>query len=176
MNEVPIPSLLSLDINYWFLQTCAMIITAILIPGLKISGPFGAFITVVSLALVNAKLWDTALFFNIPNSLTVHTGALFLANGIIFLILVKLLPGIEVEGILPALVAPVVFTVCSLIISQYGEMIDWMAILTALIGLLTQLRDYFLETSPDAVEPLKGAASPALSIGLWRQHRGQKHS
>jgi hypothetical protein len=50
---------------------------------------------------------------------------LFLCNGFIFWLLVKLLPDIQVEGLLPALVAPVVFTACSLAVTTYGTQVDW---------------------------------------------------
>jgi hypothetical protein len=39
---------------------------------------------------------------------------------------VKVLPGIEVSGILPAVVAPVVFSVISLFLNAYGSKIDFL--------------------------------------------------
>ncbi len=108
------------NLNYWILQTLAMTLTALLIPKLRIDGPIGAFIMVIALGFVNAHLWDVALFYSVPNTPTVQTATLFLANGIIFWILVKVLPGIEVEGFLPALIAPIVFTFCSMIIAKYA--------------------------------------------------------
>jgi hypothetical protein len=53
---------------------------------------------------------------------------LFLANGVLFWILVKILPGIEVQGVLPALAAPVVFTLTSLFIDHYLADVDWLAL------------------------------------------------
>lgn len=114
-----------LNPTYWLLQTVAMLLTAFLIPNLRITGPLSALIAVLALAFVNAHLWDAALFFQIPDSLTIHAAALFVSNGIIFWLLVKLLPGIEVDGIAAALFAPIVFTLCSLLISKYGMLIDW---------------------------------------------------
>lgn len=140
------PSLLSLNLTYWFLQTLAMIVTALLIPKLKITGPLGAFTTVACLAFINSKIWDAALFFHIPNSLSSQALLLFLTNGIIFWILVKVLPGIEVEGFLPALIAPVVFTICSLVISAYGSQIDWVYLIDLTIKFLENLKSYFSKT------------------------------
>ena len=101
-----------------------MMVTALLIPRLTITSIFGALGIVIGIALVNAKLWDAALFFSVPDSFTVHTATLLIANGLIFWILVKLLPGIQVEGLLPALAAPVVFTGCSMLIGAVSPHID----------------------------------------------------
>jgi putative membrane protein len=116
---------LSSNVNSWFLQVIAMLLTIFLIPGLRLSGLKGALLMVAALAAVNAFLWDSALFFQIPDSFTLHAALLFLCNGFIFWLLVKLLPDIQVEGLLPALIAPVVFTACSLAVTTYGAQVDW---------------------------------------------------
>ena len=137
--------LLSISFSYLFLQTIGILLTALLIPKLKITSIFGAFLTVIALAILNTKVWDAALFFKIPDQFTMHALLLFLSNGILFWILVKALPGIEVEGIMPALVAPVVFTIISLLLDAYADQIDWAAVLDFLIKSLQALRDYFNE-------------------------------
>lgn len=116
-----------MEIDYvgWFLQTVAMLVTALLIPGFKVKGPLSALLLVVALALVNAHIWDAALFFSVPNSLTIQTAVLLVANAVLFFILVKILPGVEINGILPALVAPVLFTILGVLADHYGREIDW---------------------------------------------------
>jgi putative membrane protein len=131
-------------LSYWLLQAIAMVITAALIPGLTIRGISGAFGIVAALALVNATLWDAALFFQVPDHISSQVLLLLLANGVLFWVLVKLLPGIEVEGVLPALVAPLVFTLLSLIISYYGRDIDWAAVWESTANVIEGLRDHFL--------------------------------
>jgi uncharacterized membrane protein YvlD (DUF360 family) len=111
-------------INYWGLQTVAMMLTALVIPRMKITSIFGALGIVLALGLVNATVWDTALFFSVPSSFSRHALTLLAANGVLFWVLVKLLPGIEIEGFAPAFVAPVVFTALSLAISAYGRDLD----------------------------------------------------
>ncbi|HET9063545.1 MAG TPA: phage holin family protein [Candidatus Binatia bacterium] len=111
-------------INYWGLQTVAMMLTALVIPRMKITSIFGALGIVLALGLVNATVWDTALFFSVPSSFSRHALTLLAANGLLFWVLVKLLPGIEIDGFAPALVAPVVFTALSLAISAYGRDLD----------------------------------------------------
>lgn len=119
---------MELNLGFWALQTAAMMLTAFLLPGLTVSGPIPAFLTVVALALVNAQLWDAALFFHIPDSLTSQAALLLLANGVIFWIVVKLLPGIAIRGVLPAIAAPIVFTVLSVLIDRYQNEVDWQAL------------------------------------------------
>ena len=119
---------LKFNLNYWILQSIAMGVTALLIPKLRITSIIGPIGAVIALAFVNAHLWNAALFFKIPDSATTKTLTIFLANGAIFWLIVKLLPGIEVSGILPALIAPVVFTFTSIAIEQYGGSIDWIAL------------------------------------------------
>ena len=135
--------LLQLNLSYWVLQTVAMLITAWLIPRLRITSIFGAILIVVALAFVNSKVWDTALFLKIPDTLSYQTAMLVLTNGLLFWILIKLLPGIEVDGIIPALIAPIVFSFTSLLISKYGNSIDWVAIFDSIMKILNEIRAYF---------------------------------
>jgi putative membrane protein len=137
-------------INYWILQTAAMMLTALLIPNLRITSIFGALLVVFALGLVNATVWDAALFFQMPQAVTTQALVLLVANGAIFWVLVKILPGIEVDGVVPALVAPVVFTVISLLVSRHGRDIDWLALLDRAIAALEGARGYLREVSIDA--------------------------
>jgi len=133
-------------LSYWFLQSLAMGLTALLIPGLRITSVFGALASVVALALVNATVWDAALFFSVPHALSTQMLVLLIGNGAIFWVLVKLLPGIEVDGILPALAAPVVFTFASVLVSNYGREIEWAQLLTWFAERVRDLRDYLTDS------------------------------
>ncbi len=130
-----------LNVEYWFLQTIAMAITALIIPRLNVTSLFGAFSTVLTLAFVNANIWSAALFFSIPDTFSFHALTLILANGIVFWILVKILPGIEVDGIVPALIAPVVFTVTSALVYQYGTKVEWIELGKKTIGVIGDVKD-----------------------------------
>ena len=143
MNPVPsIPStLLSINLSYWALQTIAMMLTVFLMPRLRVSGPLGAFITVVALAFVNSHVWNAALFFSIPETFSYQVACIFLANGAIFWILVKILPGIEVDGFLAAFFAPVLFSLISLAINKYARDVDWIQVMQWCLQQLEGLRD-----------------------------------
>jgi putative membrane protein len=148
--------LLSFNLTYWFLQTIAMAVTALIIPRLKITSVFGALGIVIALAFVNSKVWDAALFLSIPDSFSMRALLLLVTNGVIFWVLVKLLPGIETDGFLPALAAPVVFTVCSLVIGHYGSQIDWAKVLDFVIDGLRGLRSYLHDAAAHSVNQLSG--------------------
>lgn len=135
-----------LNINYWVLQTIAMLVTVWLIPRLTVTSIFGALGAVIALAFVNSSIWDAALFFNIPDSFSVHALLLLLANGFIFWVIVKLLPGIEVEGFLPALIAPIVFTISSVVIAVFFKDTDWLAVAQAGVLEVRRWRAYFQHT------------------------------
>ncbi len=144
--------------SHWILQVIAMLVTAALIPGLRVTGISGAFGIVAALAFVNATVWHAALFFQIPNHISSHVLLLLLANGVLFWLLVKLLPGIEIEGILAAILSPLVFTLLSMIITYYGRDIDWLALFTQAKEFVEGVRDYF--NSNAAQTSLSGAGEP----------------
>lgn len=136
----------------WLLNTVAMMLTALVIPGLRITSIVGAISIVLALAVVNQTLWSAAMFETIPHAATVQTLVLVVSNGAIFWILAKLLPGIEVKGILPALVAPIVFTVLSGLVWKYGAHVDLAALGEKAVEKVKELRDWIASS---------GAAAPA---------------
>jgi uncharacterized membrane protein YvlD (DUF360 family) len=140
-----------LNLNFWILQSIAMGITALLIPKLKITSFFGATLMVIGLALVNSHLWDAALFFSVPDTFSTHAATLFIANVVIFWVLVKVLPGIEISGILPALIAPTVFTLTSLFFNSYGSNIDFVDLAKKAITQIEVARDNLKKESPEAM-------------------------
>lgn len=104
------------------------------------------------LALINATLWDAALFFSLPNSVSFKVITLFLINGALFWLVAKILPGIEVRGIMPALAAPLVFTVCSMLIDIYGRDVNWLEVYRLIEGGFAGLRD-FVSDAPKGTVP-----------------------
>lgn len=147
-------------LNYWVLQSLAMGLTVFFIPKLRVTSIFGPIFAVVGLALVNTFVWDTALFFSIPDALTYKVALLFITNGFIFWLLIKLLPGIEVEGFLPALIAPVVFTFCSVLISAYGKDIDWEKVYKQSLLKVQEVKRYLDETMKEEEVEKKEEKTP----------------
>jgi len=110
--------------NFFVLQVVAMFVITLLIPRLKITSIFGAVSIVGALAVVNSTLWDSSLFHAIPDFTSSKSLALIGVNGALFFILVKLLPGIEMKGILAAFLAPVAYTFATILIQTYATSFD----------------------------------------------------
>lgn len=130
-------------INHWISQLMAMGLTIFLIPRLYVTSLFGTIFILFSISLLNAFVWDAALFFSIPTSLTSSAITLFFVNGLLFWVLVKILPGIEVDGVFPALLAPIVFTIVSVLLNSYGKSIDWISIVVMIFDFLFELKKSF---------------------------------
>ena len=130
-------------INHWISQLMAMGLTIFLIPRLYVTSLFGTIFILFSISLLNAFVWDAALFFSIPTSLTSSAITLFFVNGLLFWVLVKILPGIEVDGVFPALLAPIVFTIVSVLLNSYGKSIDWISIGAMIFDFLFELKKSF---------------------------------
>lgn len=122
-------------------QTLAMMLTALLIPRLKITSLLGALFMVIALSYINTKVWDAALFYKIPDHFSYQAGLLLVSNGFIFWLLVKILPGIEIDGFLPALIAPIVFTLCSIAVTKYLPLLDWQHIFDSVSGAVSGVKN-----------------------------------
>mgnify|MGYP001237815020 CR=1 FL=1 len=131
-----------MDINFsfWALQTTAMMVTAILLPGLRVTSIFGALAMVITLALFNSHYWDVNLFSSLPAAFSIKTIFLLIVNGLIFYVLIKILPGIEITGFVSALIAPIIFTLVNLLLNRYSGSIDWGGILDFIKLIFTQLK------------------------------------
>jgi uncharacterized membrane protein YvlD (DUF360 family) len=127
------------------LSTLAMMLTAAVLPKLKVKGPLGAFLVVLCLTVINSTIWDAALFFQIPTSLGQHAFLLLAANGVLFWTIAKVLPWIEMEGVITAFIAPLLFTIFNFLIFKYGKNIDWMQVAKQVITYVEYARDYFRE-------------------------------
>lgn len=141
MLPLPTDIIPKIDLSYWILQTLAMCLTCLVIPKLKITHPLGAIMAVVAISFINTTVWDAALFFQIPDHLTSQAVTLFIANGVLFWLVIKFMPGIEISGVLPALAAPIVFTISSLVVEKYGSQVDWIQLGKDALAMIDQLRE-----------------------------------
>jgi len=127
--------------NHGVNQLIAMSLTIFFIPRLWVTSPLSALGILGAIAIVNATLWDANLFFGIPDSFSSTAAKLFFANGVLFWLLVKIMPGIKVDGVLPALVAPVVFTVISSLLHSFVADLDWITIFGIGLEYLTEFKE-----------------------------------
>ena len=141
-------------LNFFLLQSLALLAVCIILPGLKIDGILGIFLLVIALAVLNASIWDSALFHALPKSFSLHSATLVLINGALFWLLVKILPGIRIEGAFSALVAPLFYSALSIIIQTWLEGVDVIGVLLSGLDGLSGLRDQLLGGAKDTLNPL----------------------
>ncbi len=140
-------SLIVPDWDFLFLQSLAIIVTAMLLKKMTITSLVGPLITVIAISWVNNLYWDSRLFFDLPTNFTVDTLGLIFCNSIILWVIVKLAPGIEISGIFTAIKASVILTISSYLINKFCSNLDWAQIFQTIIAILGDLRNYFLTNS-----------------------------
>jgi len=124
-----------------------MIVVTFLIPGIKLSGILGAFWMVMALALLNSTLWDSGLFHSLPDVKSVQGLVLVGINGALFWFLVKILPGIEMKGLLPAFLAPITYTVLTVLIQTYGSQINVIETVQTVGKQISEIKNQLLDDS-----------------------------
>lgn len=121
-------------------QSIAMALTVGILPNLMISSIFGPVLMVAAITAVNHYFWDSALFYSLPTDFSTRTMTLLFINGALFWILVKVLPGIEMIGFLPAIAGPLVFTAVNIAIQEYGRDIDWSQLMREIRNIMHEIK------------------------------------
>ncbi len=103
----------------WLISALALLITAILVPGLAISGVVAAIIAAGFLGLVNATVKPLLVLFTLP--LTFLTLGLFLlvVNGIALGLVGYLTPGFAVGGFFPAILGSIVLSFITSLLDRF---------------------------------------------------------
>ena len=138
-------------LTVWFFQAIAIWITDLCLKKVRITSFFGPILMVIALSFVNSKIWDIALFFQIPNSLTSQAITVFFVNGLIFWALVKILPGIEIEGFVSALIAPIIFTLANLVITYIVKEYDFSDFYSFVVNIFQDIKNYATGTLTNEV-------------------------
>ena len=133
------------------LQTLAMVITALLLPGLKVTSILGPVLAVLAIAGVNVNFWSASLFFQVPLELSGNSLILLAVNGAIFWVIIKFVPGIEISGILAPLLAPIIFTLSAMVIQIYQPNLENFS--KQMIERMLQFRDEMLQQQNDSDSP-----------------------
>lgn len=99
------------------IYTCAVLITAWLLPGVSVENFTTAIMVAIALAILNTFIRPVLIFLTIP--VTIVTLGLFLLviNALIILLIGKIVPGFVVEGFWWALLFSVIL---SIIASLFG--------------------------------------------------------
>lgn len=97
----------------WLVSGLAIIITAYLLPGVRVTGFFAALITALILGLINAFIRPVLILLTLPlNILTLGLFTLVI-NALLIMLAAAIIPGFSVQGFWWALLFGLVLAVIS---------------------------------------------------------------
>lgn len=101
----------------WIISGLAIVITAYLLPGVRLSGFFAALVTALVLGLINAFIKPVLSLLTLP--LTIMSLGLFalVINALLIMLTSKIVPGFQVQGFWWALAFSLVLTVVNFALS-----------------------------------------------------------
>jgi len=99
------------------LSALAVIISAYILPGVKVDSFFTALVVAVMLAIANAIIKPILIILTLPINILTLGLLTFVLNGFIILLVSALVPGFKVQGLLWAIIFSIVLSLVSSIIS-----------------------------------------------------------
>lgn len=102
----------------WLLNALALVLTAKLIAGISVEGFKAALITALVLGIVNAVIRPVVVLLTIPiNFITLGLFTLVI-NGLMLLLVSKVVTGFSVAGFFPAVIGAIVLSVISAVLNM----------------------------------------------------------
>ncbi|GFO53801.1 membrane protein [Geomonas sp. Red276] len=96
---------------HWLIRALAIIITAYLLPGVRLSGFFAALVTALVLGLVNTFIKPIILLLTLPFNILTLGLLTFVINAFMILLTSAVVPGFQVTGFFWALIFSLVLAV-----------------------------------------------------------------
>lgn len=100
----------------WLIYAAAIVITAYLLPGVRLSGFFAALVTALVLGLINLFLRPLLLLLTLPLNILTLGLLTFVINALLILLTSALVPGFKVTGFWWALLFSLVLAVINYIL------------------------------------------------------------
>lgn len=104
---------------YWIVSALAVLMTAFLIPGIKVSGFFSAVFAAMLIAFVNTFIWPILIILTLPINLLTLGLFTFVVNGAVIKIAAAFLPGFEVNGWLSAIFGALAFSIINTLLHYF---------------------------------------------------------
>lgn len=98
---------------HWLLSALALIVTAYLVRGFKISSFGSALIAALVIGLANIVIWPVLIFLTLPINILTLGLFTFVVNGAVLRICAALLSGFAIEGWLAAIFGSIVLSLVS---------------------------------------------------------------
>ncbi len=105
----------------WVVFALMIMLVGWLTPGLTIANFLTAMIAVVVIALINAFIKPVILMLTLPLNLVTLGLFTVVINALLFMFTAYIVPGVEVDGFLSALLASVLISILSIGLSKIGE-------------------------------------------------------
>ena len=105
----------------WVVFALMIMLVGWLTPGLTIANFLTAMIAVIVIALINAFIKPVILMLTLPLNLVTLGLFTIVINALLFMFTAYIVPGVEVEGFLSALLASVLISVMSIGLSKIGD-------------------------------------------------------
>jgi putative membrane protein len=102
---------------HWLIYAVAILITAYLLPGVRLSGFFAALVTALVLGLINTFIRPLLLFLTLPLNILTLGLLTFVINALLILLTSAIVSGFAVEGFWWALLFSLVLSVVSYVLS-----------------------------------------------------------
>jgi putative membrane protein len=106
------------------LNSVALIITAKIVPGFHVNDFKTAILAAVVLAVINTFIKPVLVFLTFPLTLITLGLFIFVVNAVVLYIAALFVPGLRIEGFLPAILAAIVLSVVSTILSTLAKDIE----------------------------------------------------
>ena len=112
---------MTLVIN-WVISGLAVVISAYLLPGVKLPGGFkAALLTALVLGLINAIIKPVLSILTLPLTILTLGLSSLIINALLILLTTKLVPGFQVQGFLWAMAFSIVLTIVNWILSIFKQ-------------------------------------------------------
>lgn len=99
------------------LNTLALIITAYIVPGIKVDAFTSALLAAVVLGIINTFIKPILVLLTLPLTIITLGLFIFIVNAIVLRITTLFVPGFMVDGWLPAILGAIVLSIASTILS-----------------------------------------------------------
>ena|SRR5581483_9194868 len=100
------------------LNALALIATAYLVPGFHVANFQTAIVAAIVLAIINTFIKPVLVFLTLPITMLTLGLFIFVVNAVVLWIATAIVPGLTVDGFLPAILAALVLSVISTALSM----------------------------------------------------------
>jgi len=101
----------------WLVNALALLALPYVFPWVKVDSFVAALIAALALGLINTLIRPLLILLTLPATLLTLGLFIFVINGLVFLGVAHVVPGFQVAGLWPAILASIVFSLVSWLLS-----------------------------------------------------------